>query len=168
MTERIERDSLGEIRVETDKKWGAQTQRSLQNFPIGEETMPREIILAFAHLKKACALVNGDLGELQKNEAAAIAEICDELLAGGYADQFPLKVWQTGSGTQTNMNLNEVIAHIAAERGVLLHPNDHVNRSQSSNDTFPTAMNLAAVVAIQERVLPALETMRTQLKNLEK
>ena len=161
---RMEHDSMGEIAVEEQHKWGAQTQRSLEHFKIGEEKMPREITLAFARLKKACAAVNHQMGKLDAEKAAAIARVCDEILAGSHADQFPLAVWQTGSGTQSNMNMNEVIAHLAGG----LHPNDHVNMSQSSNDTFPTAMSIAAVTALQERLLPALGEMEAELMRLEK
>ncbi len=167
MAYRKEHDSMGEILVEEQNKWGAQTQRSLEHFKIGTEKMPREIIAAFGVLKKACARVNGRLGLLSAAQSEAIVAACDEILAGNYADQFPLAVWQTGSGTQTNMNVNEVIAHLAAEQGCPLHPNDHVNRSQSSNDTFPTAMSIGAVTAVKEQVLPALEEMRAELLRLE-
>ncbi|MBQ8893981.1 MAG: class II fumarate hydratase [Clostridia bacterium] len=164
MNYRTEHDSMGEILVEEQNKWGAQTQRSLEHFKIGEEKMPREITLAFARLKKACAIVNKKMGRLETQKADAIAAVCDEILAGNYADQFPLAVWQTGSGTQSNMNMNEVIAHLAGG----LHPNDHVNMSQSSNDTFPTAMSIAAVTALQERLLPALAVMEAELSRLER
>ena len=167
MEYRLEHDSMGEIRVERDKKWGAQTQRSLENFRIGGERMPGEIIRAFAVLKKACARVNARLGALQEEQAAAIAAACDRILSGAYDDQFPLVVWQTGSGTQTNMNMNEVIAHLAGEAGCPLHPNDQVNQSQSSNDTFPTAMSIAAVTAIQRALFPALEEAVAAFAGLE-
>ncbi|MBP6492483.1 MAG: class II fumarate hydratase, partial [Clostridia bacterium] len=139
---RMERDSMGEIAVEADKLWGAQTQRSLENFEIGTEKMPIEIIRAFAILKKAAALANVELGTLDQKLAAAMVTACDEISEGKWDDQFPLVVWQTGSGTQTNMNLNEVIANRGNQMlgENLIHPNDHVNKAQSSNDTFPTAM----------------------------
>jgi len=172
---RIEHDSMGEMRVPAQALWGAQTQRSLENFPIGTETMPDEIIRAFGILKKAAALANVELGVLDPAAGELICDACDELLAGRLEGNFPLKVWQTGSGTQSNMNVNEVIANranqLAAERGVTLerpvHPNDHVNRSQSSNDTYPTAMHIAAVLALRERLLPAAEQLITTLEHLE-
>ncbi len=161
---RTEHDTIGDILVPEERYWGAQTQRSLQNFPVGEETMPREIIQAFAHLKRACALANFDFGKLSADKRDAITGACDAILAGAYPDEFPLKVWQTGSGTQSNMNMNEVIAHIG---GNGLHPNDHVNMSQSSNDTFPTAMHIAAVLSVAEHVLPALDRLAGALRQLE-
>lgn len=164
MNYRIEHDTMGEVQVPADHYWGAQTQRSLMNFRIGTETMPRGIIRAFAYLKKACALANQDLGKLDDTKTAAIASACDRILDGEFPDEFPLKVWQTGSGTQSNMNVNEVIAHIGGEG---LHPNDHVNMSQSSNDTFPSAMNIAAVLAVTEQVLPALRGLANELEQLE-
>ncbi len=154
---------MGEILVEEQNQWGAQTQRSLEHFKIGEEKMPRGLIEAFAHLKSASATVNYRMGKLQKEQAEAIEQACGEILQGRYADQFPLSVWQTGSGTQTNMNVNEVIAHLTG-----LHPNDHVNMSQSSNDTFPTAMNIAAVVALRKELLPAMAEMEQILLEKEK
>ena len=145
---RIEHDTMGEVSVPEEHLWGAQTQRSLENFRISTETMPREIIEAFAILKKCAALANRDLKKLDPEKADAIVKAAEEILNGVYPDEFPLKVWQTGSGTQSNMNVNEVIAHIAAKNsGIAVHPNDHVNMSQSSNDTFPTAMHIAAAVA---------------------
>ena len=169
MEYRIEKDSMGEVKVPADRLWGAQTQRSFENFRIGEEKMPRAIIRAFAVLKKACAETNRDLGLLDDERAGLIGKVCDEILAGELDGHFPLSVWQTGSGTQTNMNLNEVIANrgndLAGAR--LLHPNDHVNRSQSSNDTFPTALHIAAVLALRERLEPALEAMIAELRRLE-
>lgn len=164
---RIEHDSMGAIKVEADKLWGAQTQRSLENFKIGTEKMPLEIIRAFAVLKKASALVNMELEQLEPPVADAVAAACDEILEGKWDDQFPLAVWQTGSGTQTNMNVNEVIANrgnqILGKK--IIHPNDHVNKAQSSNDTFPTAMHIAAVLEMEQRLFPALhhleETFRT-------
>ena len=166
---RLEHDTMGEIAVPAHVLWGAQTQRSLQNFPIGEEKMPRSLIRAFAVLKRACALANRSLNQLDEPRCGLIVTACDEILAGGLAENFPLAVWQTGSGTQTNMNLNEVIANrgnqLAGER--LLHPNDQVNLSQSSNDTFPAAIHIAAVTEITTSLLPALDAMRTVLMRLE-
>ena len=169
MEYRIERDSLGEMKVPADKYWGAQTQRSLENFPIGEEKMPAEMIRAFAYIKKAAAIANVKLGALSQEKAEVIGAVCDEVLSGTLADQFPLAVWQTGSGTQTNMNVNEVIAHRGNEMAgkALLHPNDDVNHSQSSNDTFPTAMRVAATAAITERLLPATGRLISTLRRLE-
>ena len=166
-TYRIEHDSMGEISVEADKLWGAQTQRSLENFEIGTEKMPIEVIRAFAILKKAAALVNTELGTLDTVIADAIVSACDEISEGKWDDQFPLVVWQTGSGTQSNMNVNEVIANRGNQMlgKKLIHPNDHVNKAQSSNDTFPTAMHIAAVTEIETCLFPALfrleETFRT-------
>ncbi len=158
---RIEHDSMGEIRVPADHYWGAQTERSFENFKIGTEKMPREIIRAFAILKKSAAEANRRLGKLDDRRAELIRQACDEILEGKLPEEFPLVVWQTGSGTQSNMNVNEVIANrgneIAGEK--LLHPNDHVNMSQSSNDTFPTAMHIAAATEIRERLLPAIRTL---------
>ena len=169
---RIERDSLGEIAVPADTYWGAQTQRSLENFPIGTETMPRPMIRALGIQKKAAAVVNKALGELDAAIADAIMRAADEVTAGTLDAHFPLVVWQTGSGTQTNMNANEVIANRAIELlgGVLgakdpVHPNDHVNRGQSSNDTFPTVMHIAAVEEIGGRLLPALGSLLADLEN---
>ena len=170
MEYRTERDSMGEVKVPADRYWGAQTQRSYENFRIGEEKMPKGILRAFAVVKKACALTNYSLGLLDEKRATLISSVCDEILAGKLEGHFPLAVWQTGSGTQSNMNFNEVIANrgneIAGEK--LLHPNDHVNRSQSSNDTFPTALHIAAVVALKEKLCPALEEMIADFKRLEK
>jgi len=167
---RIERDSMGEIEVEVDRLWGAQTQRSLENFRIGKETMPKEVIRAFAFLKKATAMANLELGALDEYRTPAIMEACDEILEGTWDDQFPLVVWQTGSGTQTNMNVNEVVAHrgnqILGESSI--HPNDHVNRSQSSNDTFPSAMHIAVVLETEQRLLPAVEVLADTLGALSK
>lgn len=169
MEYRIERDSMGQVRVPADRYWGAQTQRSLENFRIGDEKMPREVIDAFAVLKKAAAIANQRLGRLDERRCGLIGQVCDEILAGELEGEFPLAVWQTGSGTQSNMNLNEVIANrgnaLAGER--LLHPNDHVNMSQSSNDTFPTAMHIAAVKQIQGRLRPALAQLRRTFLRLE-
>jgi fumarate hydratase, class II len=169
-TARIERDSLGEVEVPADRLWGAQTQRSMQNFRISGERMPVELIRALARVKRACALVNVELGELDDKIGKAIAKAADEVIAGEREAEFPLVVWQTGSGTQTNMNMNEVLANRASEilggeRGMqrLVHPNDQVNRGQSSNDVFPTAMHVAAVSAVQERLVPALKSLRDTL-----
>jgi fumarate hydratase class II len=166
---RTERDSMGEMQVPDDKYWGAQTQRSFQNFKIGEETMPREIIHAFGILKKAAAIANHRLGKLDDERLKYISLACDEVIAGELQEHFPLVVWQTGSGTQSNMNANEVIAGrgnaLCGKK--LLHPNDHVNMSQSSNDTFPTAMHIAAVLGIEDRLFPAIDAMISQLRQLE-
>ncbi len=167
---RIERDSMGEVAVPSDRYWAAQTQRSFENFRIGTEKMPIEIIRAFAVLKKACALANTSLEKLDSKRADFIAQVCDEILEGELDTHFPLAVWQTGSGTQTNMNANEVIANraneLCGER--LLHPNDHVNMSQSSNDTFPTAMHIAAVTTIKQQLIPSLDTLITTFLRLER
>ena len=165
---RIERDTMGEVKVPADKYWGAQTQRSHQNFKVGNK-MPDQIIRAFAYLKKGAALANERLGNLESPKAEMISKVCDEILNGSLDGNFPLVVYQTGSGTQSNMNVNEVIANrgneLAGEK--LLHPNDDVNRSQSSNDTFPTAMSIAAVVTVEEKLLPAAEQMTETLRTLE-
>ena len=171
MDYRIEHDSMGDVRVEADKLWGAQTQRSFQNFKIGTETMPQEIIRAFGVLKKAAAMANRTLQpeRMTEEKCRFLCAACDEVIDGTLADQFPLVVWQTGSGTQSNMNANEVIANranaLAGRR--LLHPNDDVNMSQSSNDTFPTAMHIAAVCAITERLLPAVDELIGTMRRLE-
>jgi fumarate hydratase class II len=164
---RIEKDTMGEVKVPNDKYWGAQTQRSIENFKIGPDYMPKEVIKAFAILKKAAALVNFDLGIIPKEKKELIAQACDEITEGKLDDQFPLVVWQTGSGTQTNMNLNEVIsnrAHVIAgnklgEGKLFIHPNDDVNKSQSSNDTFPTAMHIAAYKMLVEVTIPGIEKL---------
>lgn len=170
MEYRIEKDSMGEMKVPANAYWGAQTQRSYENFKIGTEKMPKEITYAFAILKKAVAQANHRLGKLDERRCAIIGQVCDEVLAGKLDDQFPLAVWQTGSGTQSNMNMNEVVANrgneIAGEK--LLHPNDHVNMSQSSNDTFPTAMHIAAVLETKNKLIPAIERMISELLRLEK
>jgi len=171
MKTRIEKDTMGPIEVPADKYWGAQTQRSKENFKIGGQLMPVEIIEAFAILKKAAALTNLNLGVLPAEKAGLIARVCDEILDGQLQDQFPLVVWQTGSGTQSNMNLNEVIANRAhvLDGGVLgegvrkVHPNDDVNKSQSSNDTFPTAMHIAGYKMIVDTTLPGVEKLRNTL-----
>ncbi len=169
MEYRIERDSMGEMQVPADKYWGAQTQRSKQNFQIGGEIMPREITHAFGILKKAAAIANFNLGKLDEQKRTLIEKACDEVIAGELNDHFPLVVWQTGSGTQSNMNANEVIANrgnaIAGEK--ILHPNDHVNMSQSSNDTFPTAMHIAAVLGIEDKLLPEIDVLIATFKRLE-
>ena len=169
MEYRIEHDSMGEMKVPADCYWGAQTQRSFQNFRIGTEKIPVEIIRAFAVLKKAAAIANCRLGKLDKKRCDLIGEVCDEIMEGKLDSEFPLAVWQTGSGTQSNMNVNEVIANrgnaIAGEK--LLHPNDTVNMSQSSNDTFPTAMHIAAVTALETKLIPALDAMIAEMKRLE-
>ncbi len=167
---RKEHDTFGAIEVSADRLWGAQTQRSLEHFRISSERMPTELILALAQVKRACALVNRDLGLLSGEKAAAITQAADEVLADKHAQEFPLSVWQTGSGTQTNMNLNEVLANRASEllggtRGKerLVHPNDEVNLGQSSNDIFPTAMHVAATIGISQALLPALRKLRATL-----
>ena len=173
MEYRIEHDSMGEVKVPADKYWAAQTQRSSQNFPIGVglETMPREITHAFGILKKAAAMANHSLKpeKMTDEKLAAISQACDEVMSGSLNAHFPLVVWQTGSGTQSNMNANEVIANrgneIAGKK--LLHPNDDVNMSQSSNDTFPTAMHISAVIAIEDKVLPAIDKLVATFQRLE-
>ena len=167
---RLERDSLGVIEVPSSRLWGAQTQRSLRHFRISNETMPQELIQALALVKRSAATINAELGELDRDKAAAIVAAADEVLAGTHATEFPLSVWQTGSGTQTNMNINEVLANRASEllggaRGEsrLVHPNDEVNKGQSSNDVFPTAMHVAAVLGLTHGVLPALDRLETTL-----
>ncbi len=171
METRIEKDTMGEIEVPKDAYWGAQTQRSIQNFKIGEETMPYEITRAFSYLKKAVSLVNKDLGKLDPKIADAIAQAADDMLAGKLDGNYPLVVWQTGSGTQSNMNNNEVLANRATEilggdfrKEKLVHPNDDVNKSQSSNDTYPTALHVAAIIAVEENLLPAIEKLQKTLE----
>ncbi len=168
MDYRMEKDTMGEMQVPAEKYWGAQTQRSLHNFEIGNEKMPLEVVYGFANLKKACALVNHSLDRLNNEKTTAISQACDMVLSGELDDNFPLVVWQTGSGTQSNMNMNEVVANKATEilggdftQENLVHPNDDVNKGQSSNDTYPTAMRIAEVVAVTDTLLPAL----IQLKN---
>jgi fumarate hydratase, class II len=162
---RIEKDTLGEVKVPRDKYWGAQTQRSRENFKIGTEKMPIEVIYALVHIKKAAAIVNHKLGKLSEEKMNAITKACSEILSGSFDDHFPLVVWQTGSGTQTNMNVNEVIARRATElmdkrdAGEKIHPNDDVNMSQSSNDTFPTAMHIAAYIELKDKLLPSLKEL---------
>ena len=169
MEYRIERDSMGEMQVPADRYWAAQTQRSYQNFRIGTEKMPREIIRAFAILKKAAAIANHRLGRLDDEKLDCISRAREEILAGKLDGHFPLVVWQTGSGTQSNMNVNEVVANRGNEMAgkKLLHPNDHVNMSQSSNDTFPTAMHIAAAVEIEDKLLPSIDTLIATFRRLE-
>ena len=169
MEYRIERDSMGEMQVPADRYWGAQTQRSYQNFKIGTERMPQEIIRAFGILKKAAAMANHSLGKLDEERLNVISQACDEVIAGKLDGHFPLVVWQTGSGTQSNMNVNEVVANRGNELAgkKLLHPNDHVNMSQSSNDTFPTAMHIAAAVELEDKLFPALDALISTFKRLE-
>ena len=164
---RVERDTMGEILVPADRHWGAQTQRSLEDFPIGGERQPKEILTAFAYLKEVCAIVNAREGKLTAEQAGAIGQVCREIRDGIWDEELPLVVWQTGSGTQTNMNVNEVIAHVAAERGVPMHPNDHVNASQSSNDTYPSALHIAAARAVAEDVIPAARRLAEAFRRLE-
>ncbi len=166
---RIEHDTMGEVQVPEEHLWGAQTERSLENFRISTETIPVEVIHSFAVLKSAAATANQKLGKLDKDRADAIVEACRDILDNKYPDEFPLKVWQTGSGTQSNMNLNEVISHIVKQDhpDISIHPNDHVNMSQSSNDTFPTAMNMAAVIAIHKSLIPAIDQLIATMQRLE-
>jgi fumarate hydratase, class II len=169
---RIERDSIGEIQVPINKYWAAQTQRSLENFKIGNQTMPVEIIRAFAVLKKCAAMTNCELGVLSEEKMLLIAQVCDEIIAGKLDDQFPLVIWQTGSGTQSNMNVNEVIAnrgHVLSggkltDENKVLHPNDDVNKSQSSNDTFPTAMSIAVYKQMVDFAIPGLQVLKDTFK----
>lgn len=172
MEYRIESDSIGEIQVPADKYWAAQTQRSLENFKIGNQKMPTEIIRAFAVLKKCAAMTNHELGVLSEQKMSLIAQVCDEIIAGNLDDQFPLVIWQTGSGTQSNMNVNEVIAnrgHVLAggklsDTEKVLHPNDDVNKSQSSNDTFPTAMSIAVYKQMVDFAIPGLQVLKDSFK----
>ncbi|WP_096434956.1 class II fumarate hydratase [Alteribacter populi] len=170
MDYRLERDTLGEIKVPSDKWWGAQTQRSLENFKIGTEKMPVELVFAFAILKEACAKANLRLDNLSQEKAESITKMCEQIRKDNNVEHFPLVVWQTGSGTQSNMNMNEVVAFKANEQleanggKERIHPNDDVNRSQSSNDTFPTAMHIAAVVDVYERLLPALRHLKDAIE----
>ncbi len=170
MEYRIEKDTMGEMKVPADRYWGAQTQRSFQNFKIGNEVMPREITHAFGILKKAAARANYKLGKLSIEKLTAIEKACDEVISGQLNGHFPLVVWQTGSGTQSNMNANEVIANRGNEiaGAKILHPNDDINKSQSSNDTFPTAMHISAVLAIEDSLFPAVDTLIETFKRLEK
>lgn len=171
MDYRIEKDTMGEIKVPYDAYWAAQTQRSIENFPIGDEKMPSEIIEGFAYLKKSCALVNNKLQRLDDKKTNAIAQACDDVIAKKLEGNFPLVVWQTGSGTQSNMNMNEVVSSRASEilgadfrKNRLIHPNDDVNKGQSSNDTYPTAMRVAFVLEIQKQLLPAIKLLKTTLE----
>ena len=173
MKTRIEKDTLGDVAVPADKYWGAQTQRSLENFKIGGQKMPLELIQSFAILKKAAALTNSAVGVLSKDKADLICQVCDEILSGKLDEHFPLVVWQTGSGTQTNMNVNEVIANRAhvinggklEDSKKIIHPNDDVNKSQSSNDTFPTAMSIAAYKIIVELTIPKIKELKNTFLN---
>ncbi len=169
-TSRVEHDSLGAVHVPADRLWGAQTQRALEHFALGDDLMPRELIPAYATIKKAAALVNRRFGLLTDAQTDLIVRVCDEILAGGHDDQFPLRVWLSGSGTQFNMNVNEVIANRCSQIADQplgskqpIHPNDHVNLSQSTNDSFPTAMNVAAVTGVQRRLLPSVRALRDAL-----
>ena len=175
MISRIEKDTMGEINVPNDKYWGAQTQRSIENFPIGIEKMPKEVLTAFAYLKKACAIVNHKLQRLDKIKTDVICTACDEVISGRLDDNFPLVVWQTGSGTQSNMNINEVVANKATELlgedfrvKKLIHPNDDVNKGQSSNDTYPTAMRIAFVQEIQKQLIPAITLLKNTFEEKSK
>src|SRR5437868_12538636 len=178
MDYRIEKDTIGEVKVPVDAYYGAQTQRSIDNFKIAEDInkMPKEIIRAFAYLKKAAALTNLDAGVLSKEKSDLIGKVCDEILRGKLDDYFPLVVWQTGSGTQSNMNVNEVIAYRGhlikggklIDKEKFLHPNDDVNKSQSSNDTFPTAMHIAAYKMLMETTIPGIQKLRDTLAEKSK
>ena len=167
MKTRMEYDSMGAVEVPAEHRWGAQTQRSFENFKIGTQKQPLAVIYAFAQLKAACAMANMEHGLITPEQAEAVCAVCAEIADGRWDSEFPLAVWQTGSGTQTNMNVNEVIAHLAAERGVKLHPNDDVNRSQSSNDTYPTAMYIAAVTELEKKLIPACEALARSFAALE-
>ncbi len=173
MKYRIEKDTMGQVEVPADKYWGAQTERSRNNFKIGPAgSMPLEVVYGFAYLKKAAAYANCELGVLPTEKRDLIAEVCDEILTGKHDDQFPLVIWQTGSGTQSNMNVNEVIANraheiagnVIGEGEKTIQPNDDVNKSQSSNDTFPTGMHIAAYKKIVEVTIPGVEQLRNTLK----
>jgi fumarate hydratase class II len=172
---RVEQDSLGPVEVPADKLWGAQTQRSLEHFSIGDDLIPREMIPAYALVKKACALVNQQDGRLAEQQSRLIVQVCDEILNGQHREEFPLHVWMTGSGTQFNMNVNEVIANRCSQIAgqplgskTPVHPNDHVNMSQSSNDSFPTVMNVAAALGVKQKLLPALQALRDALDSKAK
>lgn len=174
-TYRIEKDTLGDVQVPADRYWGAQTQRSIQNFPIGGHRMPIEVVRAFAILKKAAAITNAELTDFPQEKADMIAQVCDEIVAGKFDDEFPLVVWQTGSGTQSNMNMNEVVSNraieiLGGERGSKspIHPNDDVNKSQSSNDTFPTATHIAAYTTLTKRTIPELRKLAQSLRAKQK
>jgi fumarate hydratase class II len=174
MAYRIEHDTMGEVQVPADKYWGAQTQRSKENFTIGGQLMPTEVIHAFAYLKKAAAITNKEAGILSEEKTNLISRVCEEIIQNQWVDQFPLVVWQTGSGTQSNMNLNEVIANRAhvlnggqlSDDKKFIHPNDDVNKSQSSNDTFPTAMHIAAYICVVEKVIPNVTRLRNTLEKV--
>ncbi|WP_323658146.1 class II fumarate hydratase [Aliarcobacter butzleri] len=175
MDYRIEKDTMGEIKVPKDKYWQAQTERSVENFPIGDEKMPKEVIEGFAYLKKACAIVNNKLKRLDDVKTKVISQACDEIIERKLDGEFPLVVWQTGSGTQSNMNVNEVISSRATEilgedfrTKKLIHPNDDVNKGQSSNDTYPTAMRVAFVLDVQKRLIPAINILKTTLEKKAK
>lgn len=172
---RIEKDTMGEMQVPNDKYWAAQTQRSIENFPIGNETMPSEVIEGFSFLKKACAIVNNKLQRLDDKKCKAIEQACNEVIKGKLNGNFPLVVWQTGSGTQSNMNMNEVVANRATEilgsdfrKEKLVHPNDDVNKGQSSNDTYPTAMRISFVLELQKQLIPAIKTLKKTFKKKSK
>jgi len=169
MKHRVERDSLGDVLVPQERRWGAQTQRSLENFPIGEEKMPLVVVKAIALIKQAAAVVNQEKGLLPQEESRLIQQAAEEIVTGKHDAEFPLSVWQTGSGTQTNMNVNEVIANRCRQlnQAVTIHPNDHVNKSQSSNDVFPTAMSIAAVLMIEEELMPSMRSLREVLQEKE-
>ncbi len=167
---RVESDSMGQVNVPSSKLWGAQTQRSIEYFSIGQELMPIEVIHALATIKKAAAITNNQLGYLDDTKKQLIVDACDAVLSGTHDDEFPLHVWMTGSGTQSNMNVNEVISNIANQTAgstlgskIPIHPNDHVNMSQSSNDTFPTAMHIATAIAITYNLLPAIKYLHNEL-----
>ena len=166
---KTESDSLGKIKVPADKFWGAQTQRSLENFKISSEKIPLEVIYALAHIKKACAEANLYFGKLDEKRCKLITDVADKIINGEYDDNFPLSVWQTGSGTQSNMNVNEVISNLCKLKNpdIKIHQNDHVNMSQSSNDTFPTAMRIASIVYIENKLLPSLDKLISSFKILE-
>lgn len=166
---KTESDSLGKIKVPADKLWGAQTQRSLENFKISSEKIPLEVIYALAHIKKACAEANLYFGKLDEEKCKLIVDAADKIISGEYDDNFPLSVWQTGSGTQSNMNVNEVISNLCKLKnpGIKIHQNDHVNMSQSSNDTFPTAMRIASIIYIENKLLPSLDKLISSFKILE-
>ncbi|MCT7568923.1 class II fumarate hydratase [Aliarcobacter butzleri] len=175
MDYRIEKDTMGEIKVPKDRYWQAQTERSVENFPIGDEKMPKEVIEGFAYLKKACAIVNNKLKRLDDVKTKVISQACDEIIERKLDGEFPLVVWQTGSGTQSNMNVNEVISSRATEilgedfrTKKLIHPNDDVNKGQSSNDTYPTAMRVAFVLDVQKRLIPAINILKTTLEKKSK
>lgn len=173
MSYRIEKDTIGEIKVPSDKYWAAQTERSRQNFPVGKEKMPIEVIVAFAELKKAASVANNSLGKLSDNKQEAISHACDRVINRELDEHFPLVVWQTGSGTQSNMNVNEVVSYVAneylQEKGIeeTVHPNDDVNMSQSSNDTYPTAMHVALLVSVEEQLLPGLMKLKNTFEAQE-